>query len=243
MKKVAVVLAGLVAAVACVSAEPRMVVLVPDFDFGYMPQNATVQHRYWFHSLGDDTVKIENIKTGCACAVMPYERDWIAPGDSLPVTITWKLGRSMGGVSKFPRVFTNAGPDPVTLQLRGTVLQSLESTGPVCPQPYRFELGRSALKDIDSLSFVLANFSDQDLSVSIISALPDQVDLVMPRNVPGGDQAQGHVRLKPEYADTEFETSITLGISDAKNTHVTIPIRRKFYVRQVESQEANETTR
>ncbi|MEW5923644.1 MAG: hypothetical protein AB1746_06620 [Candidatus Zixiibacteriota bacterium] len=39
---------------------------IPDstFDFGYVPQNGTVSHEYRLYSVGDDTLKILDIRPG-----------------------------------------------------------------------------------------------------------------------------------------------------------------------------------
>jgi hypothetical protein len=220
----------LILGAATVQAEPRLVVLAPTFEFGYTPQNSAVQHRFWFRAAGTDTVRIKEIKTDCACALMPLERDWLAPGDSMEVTITWELGRITGGILRSPYVFCNASPDPMKLYLSASVTPFPDSVRPVSVRPFRFELARASIRDIDSIGFTLTNHSDDEVNVRLISPLPRQIDVVLPDVVPGNSGSTGYVRLKPEFADTEFNTSITLMTTDPKNTHVTIPVRRKFYL-------------
>jgi hypothetical protein len=43
---------------------PKLTIPETIFDFGYVPQNATVSHVFWLHSTGDDTLKILNVKPG-----------------------------------------------------------------------------------------------------------------------------------------------------------------------------------
>jgi hypothetical protein len=210
-------------------SQPCLVATAPTFDFGYTPQNVKLVHHFWFKSVGTDTLLINDIKTGCACAVMPLERDWLAPGDSMKVGIYWNVKRSLGKIERNPRVFTNAGPDPVRLHLKGNVTHYPDSTRPISPKPFRFLLARSPLKDIDSLSFTLTNHSSQNLAVSLASVLPEEVELILPDSVRALASSTGYVKLKPEFADSEFQTSITLLMSDQGHTHITIPIRRKFY--------------
>lgn len=210
-------------------SQPRLVATAPEFDFGYTPQNVKLVHHFWFKSVGTDTLLINEIKTGCACAVMPLERDWIAPGDSMKVGIYWNVKRNLGRIDRYPRVFTNAGPDPVRLHLKGNVTHYPDSTRPVSPKPFRFLLARSSLKDIDSLSFTLTNHSSQDLAVGLASVPPEEVEIILPDSVRALGSSTGYVKLKPQFADSEFQTSITLLMSDQGHTHITIPIRRKFY--------------
>jgi len=210
-------------------SQPRLEATAPEFDFGYTPQNVKLVHHFWFKSVGTDTLLINEIKTGCACAVMPLERDWLAPGDSMKVGIYWNVKRSLGKIERSPRVFTNAGPDPVRLHLKGTVIHYPDSARPVSPKPFKFLLASSPSQDIDSLSFTLTNHSSQNLAVSLASVPPEEVELILPDSVRALASSTGYVKLRPEFADSEFQTSITLLMSDQGHTHITIPIGRKFY--------------
>jgi len=43
---------------------PRLTMPETIFDFGYVPQNATVSHYFWLYSTGDDTLKILSVRPG-----------------------------------------------------------------------------------------------------------------------------------------------------------------------------------
>ncbi len=47
-----------------VMAQPKMYLAEEKFDFGYVPQSSKIGHVFWIKSVGDDTLKIINIKTG-----------------------------------------------------------------------------------------------------------------------------------------------------------------------------------
>jgi len=229
--KILLITAILVGLCAVLSySQPRLEIPVNNFNFGYVPQNSTVVRKFWFKSTGTDTLQIKDIKTGCACAVMPLEKNWIAPGDSMRVSIFWAIKRNMGAIARSPRIFTNASPDPLRLHLQGTALLFPDSARPVSVKPYKFELAKSSHTEIDSLSFTLVNRSDHDLSVSLVSSPPDECELFVPDSVGALSSSTGYIKVKPEFADSEFKTSITLLLSDRKSTRLTIPIRRKFYL-------------
>jgi hypothetical protein len=235
MKKLLIVVITVLITAALSYPQPRLVATAPTFDFGYTPQNVKLVHHFWFKSVGTDTLLINKIKTGCACAVMPLERDWLAPGDSMKVGIYWDIKRNLGKIERKARIFTNAGPDPVWLHLKGTVVHYPDSTRPISPKPFRFLLARSSHKDIDSLSFTLTNHSNQNLAVGFASFPPEEVELVLPDSVQALASSTGYVKLRSEFADTEFQTSVTLLMSDQGHTHITIPIGRKFYTVKDES--------
>ncbi len=229
MRKLSLTAVVVLTTAALSDAQPRLVVPAPTFDFGYTPQNVKLVHHFWFKSEGTDTLQINEIKTGCACAVMPFERDWLAPGDSMKVGIHWDIKSNLGKIERSPRVFTNASEDPVRLHLTGKVIPYPDSAHPVSPKPFRFLLGRSPQKDIDSLSFTLTNHSSQNLAISVASIPPEEVELIFPDSVQALASSTGYIKLRPEFSDSEFQTSVTLLMSDQGQTHITIPISRKFY--------------
>ena len=45
-------------------AQPKMTIPVAEFDFGYVPQHASISHVFWLHSTGTDSLKIVNVRPG-----------------------------------------------------------------------------------------------------------------------------------------------------------------------------------
>ena len=211
-------------------AQPILRVIDSRWDFGMTPQNSTVLHYFWFRSQGTDTVRIHEIKTGCTCTLMPLERDWIAPGDSLKVGVIWNTKREIGSWSRYPRVFSNVSEDPLRLAVQGSVVKSMETARPISIIPYKIEVARTSGLSLDSMSFTLTNNSQQDLSIEVISHALEQCELVLPDEVRAGSEATGWVKVRPQFRNTEFTTSVTMQFSDKDETRITLPIRRKFYL-------------
>jgi hypothetical protein len=230
MKTVMLAISAFLLILPSVYCEPRLIVLAPNFDFGSVPQISTLKHSFWFYSLGDDTVKISEIKTGCSCALMPLEQDWIAPGDSIEVTITWQIGKHIGKTDRFPRIFSNVGEDPLQLRLNATVVPKPDSIKPVSFAPYKVQMGRTVDKDVQSMSIKLTNLTDQELDISLISKHPKEIQFTLPEKLSANSTQEFQVALSPEFIDSEFETSFTIGFSDELNNRLTIPVKRKFYL-------------
>jgi hypothetical protein len=45
-------------------AVPKMFLPEEKFDFGFVPQDSKVSHTFWIKSVGEDTLKILNVKPG-----------------------------------------------------------------------------------------------------------------------------------------------------------------------------------
>jgi hypothetical protein len=199
------------------------------YDFGSVPQNATISQYFWFKSIGTDTLRISEVKTGCDCATMPFERQWIAPGDSMLVGLFWKTEKRIGGIGRYPYVMTNARPEPYRIFLTADVTVKPDSIFPICARPFILSLAKTATTSIDSLEFRLVNRSDQDVALRIVSHIPNQVELNLPTMIKAKSEIVSYVKVKPEFVNQEFTESVTLMTDDSKETRVTIPIARKIY--------------
>jgi hypothetical protein len=45
-------------------AGPKILMPETRWDYGDVPQNSTLSHAYWIKNIGDDTLKIVNVKPG-----------------------------------------------------------------------------------------------------------------------------------------------------------------------------------
>lgn len=45
-------------------AAPRLTIPVKEFNFGFVPQNSTISHKFWLVSTGEDTLKILKVVPG-----------------------------------------------------------------------------------------------------------------------------------------------------------------------------------
>ena len=67
MKHKILILSVLLAAIVLISqveAQPVLEIPEADFDFGYVPQNASISHDFWLKSVGTDTLKIVKVVPG-----------------------------------------------------------------------------------------------------------------------------------------------------------------------------------
>ena len=44
--------------------QPRIEVPEVSFNFGYVPQGASISHTFWLHSVGGDTLRITDVRPG-----------------------------------------------------------------------------------------------------------------------------------------------------------------------------------
>ncbi|KAA3634181.1 MAG: DUF1573 domain-containing protein [Calditrichaeota bacterium] len=210
-------------------AGPKLEISEQRFDFGAIPANSIVYKHFWFKSTGTDTLIINNIKTGCACALMETVKDTLPPGDSVKVGIEWKIGNKIFSVGRYPYIFTNASSDPYRIYLTGEAYKTLDKLQPVSLVPYKFELSKYKDDSVDEMKFTLTNHSDRSVQFKIVTELPKECEIKLPESIEPGSKGVGTVKVKKEYLDSEFTTSVTIVSVDNPDTKITIPIRRKIF--------------
>ena len=211
-------------------AEP--LVQIPDnrFEMGAIPKNVTVSHHFWFRSIGTDTVLIDETKTACGCTMMPLKQNFIAPGDSMKIDFCWDVKQTFGPTGSYPYIFLNGGKgDVARVFITGTIVNFPDSLRPVSLTPYILDMSSFRDQPRDSIEFSVRNHSDEQLTLTALSMDVYQCDIYLPPFVPAGGVVKGHIKVKPEYLDKEFNRSFTILVGNQRGTRLTIPVRRKTY--------------
>ncbi len=219
----------IIALSANAKAEAYLVAPANEFDFGLVPTKSILYHGFWLKSVGSDTVVIDEIKTGCSCAITSQESDRIAPDDSMLINIEWDASKYRDAIFRSIRIFYNGNPDPMRVSLKGKILQSSEKLAPISIKPYKFEFGHTSRKDIDSIPFTFVNENSLDYELKVISNTADKYTIEFPKSIKANETISGFIKLNSDYKDIPFKTSITFSINDKNKTNITVPIRRKFY--------------
>ena len=227
MKKL--VIATLILAPVLALAEPQLEIPNNRMDYGLTPQKSTLVHDFWFKSTGEDTLRINRIKTGCSCVMMPLERDWLAPNDSMKVTIFWEITKEIGHAGKYPYIYTNVKERPFRVYMDCMAIRKPESTKVVTFSPYKFELADIGEQSIDSIGFEMFNKFEYDLQLEVVSSPIEECEISLPEILPTNRVSTGYIKVKPAFADQEFKRSLTVQFTDPNDTRMTIPIRRKVY--------------
>jgi len=229
MKKLLTFLILILAFSANVKAEAFLVAPANSFDYGLTPSGSVLYHGFWVKSVGEDTVVIDEIKTGCSCAITSQESDRIAPGDSMLINIEWDASKYRDAIFRSIRIFYNDKPDPIRVSMKGQIKQSFEKLVPLSVKPFKFEFGYTSRKDIDSIPFTFTNNYSIDYKIGIISAPSEKHTIDCPKSIKANGSATGYIKLNANYKDEPFQTTITFSINDKTKTNITIPIKRKFY--------------
>ena len=89
-------------------------------DFGEIPQNIPKAADFTLTNEGKEPLIISSAKASCGCTNMKYSSEPILPGKTSVVSATYNAA-APGAFTKTITVITNADPNPVVLQIKGTV--------------------------------------------------------------------------------------------------------------------------
>jgi hypothetical protein len=106
----------------------RIAVEPASFDFGQALQNKTLNHDFVLRNVGDEPLRIEDVKTTCGCtAALPNARV-VAPGGQTRLQVSLQTRTAEGRLEKGVTIRSN---DPtrnvLEIKLNVTVVKSAES--------------------------------------------------------------------------------------------------------------------
>ncbi|MCB2202273.1 DUF1573 domain-containing protein [bacterium] len=199
------------------------------FDFGYLPQNSVVTHKFTLKSVGDETLVIERIKPGCGCTKVPLEKNTLEPGDSTIVELIFDTQHFHGSMSKGAYIYANDTTDRHLIGFYANVVTRPESMNPITIKPYKLDISQISSKPRTELDFTVTNTSNQPLDLFVVDYPPDYVTIDLPKHLKAGETGTGRIKLTDSAIKMQFEKSFTFGVTDEKGTRFTIPIKRTIF--------------
>jgi len=144
--------------------------------------------------------------------------------------IIFSSGRRRGNQSKRPRIETNEGELAKYVQIKSNVVTNPDSTYPIRISPYKFDVSQFGDKKVKERKFVIENVSDQDLEIKLVDMPYGMFKLELPTKIKAGKSKSGKIIVLDEWMDKQFEKSLTIELTDAKNTRFTVPVKRTIRV-------------
>ena len=213
-------------------AGPKLYIPESTFNFGKVPQRATVSHTFWLISNGDDTLRITKVVPGCGCTKAPLMDSVLAPGDSTSISIYFDSKSYRGFVSKKPYFETNISDDKVYLQIHTEVLPDPEQMRPVKLKPYILDVSQFSVKPRRRARAWIINESEEDLKINMLDDKGKIFTIDLPESVKAGDSAEIIITVNEDAIETEFTESFTFEISDEVGSRFSLPVRRMYRIPQ-----------
>lgn len=212
---------------AAINAGPQVSLPETEFNFGQMPMSSIVQHTFWIHSTGDDTVFIDTIITGCGCTTIPLERTFLPPGDSMRFTAEFDSKGFRGSVVKRPSFRLRGDTTSYGVKFYAYVVTRPQERSPLDVSPTFFDYSNITGEKTQKVVFGLKNTGDVDISLSIVDSPQDIIAIRIPDSLKVGQQGPGMISLLPDFQYRDFTTSLTIEVNNSAMYRVTIPLFRR----------------
>ena|GEM_PF-4238581 len=166
------------------------------FDFGIVPREAKVVHDFVLKNVGHDTLRILDIKAGCACTTAPVGKRVLEVNDSTIMPVTFSTGRASGKTQKGVNITTDMEPRGLfPLSIKAYVESPTMKTPDLTAEPRSIKYTPPDTEAEGVAEVELVNNSDKDLTVKIVDYTDD---LGQPKLKEG--------RIKPgKKSELEFE--------------------------------------
>ena len=197
------------------------------FDYGYMPNDASVSHSYWLHSAGEDSLKILRVKPACGCTKAPLKKEVIAAGDSGEVELVFHANPGQrGNVTKTATVTCNdndKGNFQLSFSAKIYPKESPDSLTPLSMSAGSVKWDKSSRNEAQSI--ILKNNSSAPVSVSVLAQPQGFVELEMANgDIKPGATRELKFRIARNFSGQEFTKSFTFACNDPGKSRYSIPV-------------------
>jgi hypothetical protein len=200
------------------------------FDFGLVPRDAKVVHNFVLKNVGNDTLRILNIKPGCSCTTAPIDKRNIAVNDSTVMPVTFSTGKRSGNTSKGVNVTTDMEPRGLfPISIEAYVESPTMNTPELTAEPRSIEYTPPDANTREGAETELINNSDSDILVKIVDY---SSELGIPKltkdRIKPGKKTQLVFDFDPQLNYKALYGSVTLEVSGDGLTisRYTVPIIR-----------------
>lgn len=201
-------------------------IFLPDtrWDFGYLPKGGTVSHIFQVKNIGEDTLIIVKVRSGCACTIVPLFKDRLAPKETADLEVVFDSDKiKPGKTSKSVQIISNDPTKPFEELHYTANVRDTNSLVKLTPEQIYFDTVPQESQAKRTL--VVENISQEKLSVELVEGPKDFVDLnVQRRSLKPGEKIEITLGLKKNVPFGSFRSSFTLDFENSKVVRVTVPI-------------------
>ena len=200
----------------------RLEIAQKKWDFGFIPRGAKVTHNFLLKNVGNDTLKITNVRKSCGCTAAPLRKTVLPPGDTTMLEVTFNSGSYQGQVSKAVYVESNDPIEPfldISFLANVSIPAKLLSFDP-------FFVKFDTLHSLPAKAVIkIVNMDSQTVSFSIAEQPYSYINLkARKKKLAPGKETEIEVTMAKAPPAGEFGTSFTVVCDDELKSRFSIPI-------------------
>ena len=192
----------------------------PVFDFGKVFQGEKVRHTFSFTNAGDETLKIDRVRSSCGCTAALLSEKSILPGEKGEVQTNFDSARFRGAVSKTIYLYSNDQVRPtMQLHVKGKVMEI------VAVEPAQVNFGEVSAGKTVSAKVVLRNQGGKPLTLGKPNTTAvELVAKTLPASFADGDEVTVDLELTPKPGHSRFSGYVLVPIDGVPKNELRIPV-------------------
>ncbi len=197
----------------------------PEWDFGEIWYGEVAQGELTLKNTGRSTLEITRVKTSCGCTAAKLKKDTLAPGEAVPLKLTYNKKRA-GNVSQTVRIFSNDPAQPTkVIRVKGRVKPVFDGLGSIF-------FGKLTAGDRQAKTLDLKNALQEKVFLKVKDTRPSipYYDIRLEEIEPGM-----HYRLtvatKPPLRSGALNTTINLETGLERIPKLMVPVRARVVSR------------
>lgn len=201
-------------------AAPNLQVDSPRFDFGEVLQGEKVLHVFEFFNQGDETLKVDRVRSSCGCTAALVSEKSIPPGGRGELQANFDSTRFRDAVSKTISLYSNDPVRPVMqFQIKGKVLEA------VAMAPSQINFGNVVAEKPVRSTVVLRNQGGKLLTLGKPHSTATELVAKMSETAfANGDEVTLELQLTPKPGQVRFSGYVLVPVDGGPKNELRIPV-------------------
>jgi hypothetical protein len=201
------------------------------FDFGVVPREAKVMHKFLLKNIGNDTLKILDVKVACGCTTAPVGKKILAANDTTSMPVTFSSGRRSGSSTKGISIITDQEPrGRFNMTIKAYVESPTMKPPKFYAEPRSLEFKPDNKGASGSSEVQIINEYDHDVIIKMVGFAEDLGSAKLSREkLKAGDKATLTFEFKENSSSSDLYGSVTMEVMGDEDMvyNYSVPVIRK----------------
>lgn len=203
-------------------AQPKIEIVGGDsYDWGTVkPTQDPLKAKVKIKNVGNEVLKITEVKPGCGCTTAPLDKNELKPGEEATLDVTLRIAGYSGNVVKSIRIASNDPNNPSKyLYLKANVFHPISVT----PTSY-FAFNEMTVGQEATAKVTLKNNTNESIIISDVQVAPENLNVNLPKKLTlkAGESYEIVAKVVPDKKGY-FNCTIKMKTSNPDQKEIVIP--------------------
>jgi len=203
-------------------SQPKLEIVGGDsYDWGTVkPTQDPLTAKIRLKNVGNEVLKITEVKPGCGCTTAPLDKNELKPGEEALLDVTLRIAGFSGNVVKSVRIASNDPQNPNKyLYLKANIFHPIS----ISPTSY-FAFNEMTVGKESTAKVTIKNNTNESITLSDIQVIPDNLSVNLPKKLTlkAGESFEVIAKVVPDKKGY-FNCSIKMKTSNPDQKEIVIP--------------------